>query len=276
MLESFVTKNVNFVDLDSRCAAAPGGTPRQLVGVYPLGGGGAMEAPYRHFFELRHFLSIAPLRPDMSVLELGSGNGRWALSIAPLVQTYTGVDLSPRAVEIAREDAASRGLRNVDFRELSILDFRPDRAYDLIYFSGVSQYLEDEQLGAVLQNLSPGFKPDTLIIDRSTVNYRAREILRRENYYSILRTPEELRALFAERGFRLDYCRRSYRFLRGARFLTARPWNRLVTAFVLGVQPLSLWLLYGFSWLADTLHPIPFEGGDRSHDFLVFRRGNAP
>ncbi len=262
--------NINFADLDSGYQA----TPPQLVGMYPLGGGGLIEAPYRHYFELRHLIKIIKFSNKMNILELGCGNGRWAVSLAPRVAHYTGIDVTPRALEIARTAMDSHSIRNADFQEMSILDFKGGRPYDLIYFSSVSQYLEDSQIHQIMNNLSEWIKPTTIIVDRSTLNYPSRYVLERPGYYSILRTPQELDNLFRIHGFSLVYYKRSYRFLRGARFLKLLPLNRFLPSIIQRTQPVSLYTMLFFSWLADTIKPKPnpFNDCGSSHDFLLFEQ----
>jgi hypothetical protein len=41
-------------------------------------------------------------------------------------------------------------------------------------------------------------------------------------------------------------------------------------------QPVSFYAMLCMSFVADVIHPIPFEGGDRSHDFLLFEREGNP
>ena len=251
-----------------------GDTPRQLVGVYPMGRGGLLEIPYRHYFEVKHLKQKVHFDQTMNVLELGCGNGRWALSLAPIVKHYTGVDFSRSALDIAQEDAQMAGLKNVELREQSILDFQGDRPYDIVYFSGVTQYLQDEEINKVLKNLAPHFKRNTVFIDRSTVNYREREILSTAQYYSIFRTPRELNDIFSAFGFHIIYEKRSYRFLRGGRFVRSRYLLNILPPLAHFTRPVSYYVMLFFSFMADILSPKPFEGGDRSHDFLIFERND--
>ena len=79
--ERSTMQSVNFAHLDGRYKD----TPPQLVGMYPLGQEGLLEAPYRRYFETRHLKKIVRFHERMNILELGSGNGRWAVSLAPLV-----------------------------------------------------------------------------------------------------------------------------------------------------------------------------------------------
>ncbi|HEX6031324.1 MAG TPA: class I SAM-dependent methyltransferase [Tepidiformaceae bacterium] len=56
-----------------------------------------------------------PERPS-DVLDVGCGTGYMARTIAALGHRVTGIDLAPGMLEVARGDAASRGL-HIDFRE---------------------------------------------------------------------------------------------------------------------------------------------------------------
>lgn len=252
-----------------------GNTPRQLIGVYPMGGGGLLEVPYRHFFEVKHLRQKVCFDETMNVLELGCGNGRWILSLAPLVKSYTGVDFCNVALDIAQEDINKLGLKNVELRDQSIVEFKGELPYDVIYFSGVTQYLQDDELKTVLKNLSQYFKETTVLVDRSTVNYKERENISSTHYISIYRTPKELNAIYSEFGFRLIYEKRSYLFLRGSKIWNSfRLFQNSFRLLVHITRPISYYVMLLFSFFADTINPKHFEGGDRSHDFLIFKRSD--
>lgn len=73
---------------------------------------GALE-PFR-----RDLIALLAPRPAERILDLGTGPGEPALTIATTVGPHghvTGVDLSERMIEIARSTAVSRRLANVDF-----------------------------------------------------------------------------------------------------------------------------------------------------------------
>jgi ubiquinone/menaquinone biosynthesis C-methylase UbiE len=94
---------------------------------------------------------LAP-RPDEKVLDLGTGPGEPALTIAPRVGAnghVTGVDLSERMVEIANRIARDRAVRNVDFRAMdcTALDL-PDRSYDAAVSSFGFQIFTDPEKAA--------------------------------------------------------------------------------------------------------------------------------
>jgi predicted RNA methylase len=71
-------------------------------------------------------------RENVSSLDLGSGCGIQAILAAPHSQRVIGVDCNPRAVDVARFNAALNGIGNVEFREGDM--FAPVRGekFDLI------------------------------------------------------------------------------------------------------------------------------------------------
>lgn len=247
------------------------GLPPELVGCHPMGGGGLIGAPYRCYFGALHLRRAVPFDRSMNVLELGCGNGRWIAELAPRVQHYTGVDFNREGLDIAQEVIRRKGLDNVRLVEGSIVEFAGDRPYDVVYFSGVTQYLEDAQIHGVLDRLAPFLTDRTVVVDRSTVNLKARVVHDVPGYYCIYRTPDEIAGIVAAHGFHLAYHRRSYRYLRGgerlARSAAAGPLARLVRA----LRPASYWVLWAWSWALDRVRP-PKAAPEGSHDFLVFRR----
>jgi SAM-dependent methyltransferase len=248
------------------------GVPPPLIGVHGMGGGGLIEVWYRHYFEFRHLQRICRFRKDMKVLELGCGNGRWALSIAPQVKEYVGVDFSEPALRVAGEQIKKSKLANVSLVEKNISEFVSSDTFDVIYLSGVSQYLTDEEFELTLAHIRASCHRATVIVDRSTINVKQREIMENGNYWALFRTSGELAMLLKTIGFALVYQKRSYRFLRGSRLLGHRRLNDFLAMPVRWTRPLSFHLLHLTTILADALKPVPFERGERSHDFFVFKQ----
>ncbi|HEU5227701.1 MAG TPA: class I SAM-dependent methyltransferase [Ktedonobacteraceae bacterium] len=88
----------------------------------------------------RYMGGLFPERSDVSsihdVLDLACGPGGWAMEVAetfPGMQV-TGVDLSPLMVAYAQATASEKGIPNIHFREMDVLqpfDF-PDDTFDLV------------------------------------------------------------------------------------------------------------------------------------------------
>ena len=53
---------------------------------------------------------LLELEPGMAVLDLACGHGRIANRLAARGAAVTGLDVTPRFLELAREDAATRGV----------------------------------------------------------------------------------------------------------------------------------------------------------------------
>ncbi len=246
--------------------------PPELVGVHPMGGGGLVEYPYRHYFELKHVKRIVSLTKDMNVLEIGSGNGRWIISIAPLVKHYTGVDSDHEGMTIAREEIDRCGITNVDLREMDIGDFKGDKPYDLIYFSGVCEFLEDDQIHDTLKNMAPWFTSKAIVLDRSTINYKVPSVQRVNDGFYIYRTPQQLRDIFGKHGFVMEYRKRSYRPLRGGRFVSKSPLEPTLRRLVETTKPASFYLMRSLSFLADMIRPTQIASKGVSHDFSLFSK----
>jgi ubiquinone/menaquinone biosynthesis C-methylase UbiE len=113
-----------------------------------------------------HVLHLAGLAPGMRVLDVGCGPGELAFLAARLVGpqgTVIGVDLSPEAIETARQRAAAIGLTNVHFltRDLADSELVLDEPVDALIGRLVLQYLPDPAL--VLRRLASLVKPGGLV-----------------------------------------------------------------------------------------------------------------
>lgn len=162
--------------------------------------GRKFEAIYRVEAEQARFLTIFTPTANSRVLEVGSGGGRWGFFLAPHVARYTGLDISPKMISIARDECARRKLTNAQFECLNLLDYQSDEKFDLIFFSGVLQYMDDETVSAVLDKAAGLLEPDGSFISRDSVQLEKR-VVKTGDYPVIYRTPEEYRELFNEAGF---------------------------------------------------------------------------
>lgn len=80
-----------------------------------------------------YLMSKAMLRgPRKSVLELGCGSGVLALLTAECAERVAGVDINPRAVNMARFNARLNGIDNVDFLQGDLYQPVQGREYERI------------------------------------------------------------------------------------------------------------------------------------------------
>lgn len=80
------------------------------------------------------------LKSDFHVLDLGCGAGRHALEFADRTGYVTGIDISPKMIAYAKENAVEAGARNTSFEvapwEELVLDARNwEQAFDLVFAS---------------------------------------------------------------------------------------------------------------------------------------------
>jgi ubiquinone/menaquinone biosynthesis C-methylase UbiE len=171
--------------------------------------GNEFNAIYRRNEEEAHFLRIFRPASTMRVLEVGSGGGRWSFFLADKVSSVTGIDFSSAMVELADQQRIARGLDNVRFINTDLLNFNDGQKYDLVYFSGVLQYMNDEEVMESIRKARSMLSPGGVIISRDTVQQLERVVLEGE-YPVVYRTVDEYAGLFLNGGFHMDYCQLSY------------------------------------------------------------------
>lgn len=247
----------------------------ELLGVAALGGCGATEVNYRHYEEVRHFKRLVPLTRTTALLEIGCGNGRWVTALGTSVGHYEAVDFSEQMLNAARCSAEASGIRNVCFVQTSAQDYLPKQIFDVIYLSGVAQYLHDEDLTQLVQRLLPHLAPEGVIVDRSTTHRRARNMSGQQGYFSIYRTGSDLIRLFADAGLVNGYRANSYNFLNFSRPIQRVLSTRLIGRFVTATAPASFAVLRTAARLRNRFFEPTGELADYSHEFFLFRRKTA-
>jgi SAM-dependent methyltransferase len=104
-------------------------------------------------------LSLAGDVRGLRVLDAGCGEGRFARMLAERGATVTGIDFSPRMIELAREQEAKepRGIRYAE-ADMASLSQYPDEAFDLAvaYVSLVDVVEYEKAITEVSRVLAPG------------------------------------------------------------------------------------------------------------------------
>ena len=90
------------------------------------------------------------------VLEIGCGIGRWAEALHDKCESYLGIDYTEELIEIAKE---SYSHENCYYQVMSATDIKIDELlvkppFDVIIFSGVLMYINDEDLKLVMGELN--------------------------------------------------------------------------------------------------------------------------
>ena len=97
-----------------------------------------------YYWYLRHHYQIVEQYLVGTVLDIGCGPGYLAARVKPNEGMYTGVDISPKAIEIARKLFPSAAFHIHD-AEHDALPF-PDRSFDTIVASEVFEHLQTHEL----------------------------------------------------------------------------------------------------------------------------------
>ena len=248
-----------------------------LAGVYGMGSGEEFEIPYRHFWEVKHLLSIIKFDKNMNVLEIGSGNGRWAMEIGPLENKYVGIDLNRDMVEYAKSSMEEYGINNVEFYTNEITELETKLTFDIIYFSGVTQYLEDPEMIKAISKIRGISKENTIVIDRSTINANKRYINSTDSYFSIYRTPKEIENIFLKMGYKCFYKNRSYPFIRGSKWIEKIPIvNNITFSQLKKKNRIFFYIMKASSTIIEKIYPLRALDDiptSHSHDFFIFKKG---
>lgn len=126
-----------------------------------------------------------------SVLDLGAGVGQWAFRFAERgAAQVTAVEYSPELAAIGRVECERRDVDNITFVVSPAEAFQADRAYDLVFCSGLCVYLDDEQFNQLVRQLPQWVAPGGRLLvrdgigreERHEINDRFSEHL--QSYYS--------------------------------------------------------------------------------------------
>lgn len=107
-----------------------------------------------------------------TVLDAGCGEAAVSLHLAALGHTVVGLDASPTAIELAKAEAAKRGLSNASFEVADISDFtgydgRFDTIIDSTLFHSMPVELRDGYQQSIVRAAAPGASYFVLVFDRA-------------------------------------------------------------------------------------------------------------
>jgi 2-heptyl-1-hydroxyquinolin-4(1H)-one methyltransferase len=105
------------------------------------------------------------------ILDVGCGEAAISLRLAELGYTTVGLDLSPTAIELARAEAAKRGLTNASFEVADISSFtgydgRFGTIVDSTLFHSIPVELREGYQRSIVRAAAPGASYFALVFDR--------------------------------------------------------------------------------------------------------------
>jgi len=154
----------------------------------------------------------------LRVLEIGCGVGTDGLQFARAGATYTGVDLTDAAIELARKNFASAGLKG-EFRvaDAEHLEFA-DESFDLVYSHGVLHHTPDIEaaLREIHRVLKPGGRAVVMLYHRGSYNYQIGIRMLRRAGAGLLRTESGMKIVNLLTGEPVESLREHAASLRNA------------------------------------------------------------
>ncbi len=105
----------------------------------------------------------AYLKADDTILDFGCGTGLICNEISDNVGFIHAIDISTKMIEIAKNKASEREIRNIEFRRTTIFDEKfKEGSFDAIIAFNVFHLLEEPQ--KYVERMNQLLKPDGLIL----------------------------------------------------------------------------------------------------------------
>ncbi len=105
---------------------------------------------------------LLDLTTPMRILDLACGFGRHANRLAALGHAVTGVDFMPGFLDLARQDAAARGV-HVDYRQEDMRTIGFSDTFDrAVILFGTFGFFDDDENLRVVKNVAAALKPGGL------------------------------------------------------------------------------------------------------------------
>ena len=106
-------------------------------------------------------LQTGLLTPETRLLDYGCGTGLLGLYLLPHVKHVTGIDTSPKMLDMLHEKIAQSGISNMDTRLLDLQDpeavLPPAGSFDAVTMNMVLHHVKDT--GTLFKNLKPLLTP---------------------------------------------------------------------------------------------------------------------
>lgn len=121
----------------------------------------ALGRPEQTRQQVQFIIEKLALEPSAAILDLACGRGRVAVELARLGFSVTGLDLSPRSLELAREAAHDAGV-SITFVERDMRQLDAEEAFDAVInvWTSFGYFEREEDHSLVLDTVARALVPD--------------------------------------------------------------------------------------------------------------------
>jgi protein-L-isoaspartate O-methyltransferase len=178
-----------------------------IMGPYMMDGFGfpASAGKYRFDTEceiVQRLIRNAKIGSDGTVLDLGSGVGFWAEHFAQRFEKVIAIEASTPLYEAMATRCSQ--YPNATLINHDVRGFKPDGRYSMIFLGGMLMYLNDDDVIALLEKLTPFLEPGGIVLCReSTV--RNGTLTRQGDYQVVYRSVQTYSSLFEKCGLSIDH-----------------------------------------------------------------------
>lgn len=236
-----------------------------------LGCSSKIIADYRTEYEWKVFQELVNLSPMMNVLELGCGAGRWMGKLSPYVNKVVGCDFSENAINMAKNSPAIKSAQNVSLFCASIEEFMPEGLFDIIYFSAVLLYLNDDEVSAVIEKYKSKLRCNGYFVVRDSIADVAFS-KRWTHYTATYRSISCLERLFNKSNFVLQNRRKAVPPIRYSFFWNSHKISKFYKHLKNDkIKKAFLGFMRCMSYRSNiSIFQNNINGNKYSHDFIIF------
>ena len=146
-----------------------------------------------------------------TALDLGSGVGYWAEEFARNFSRVVAIEGSQTLYQALEKRCAPYS--NIRAIHGNILSFEPDGRYRLVFLGGLLMYLDEKDVIALLQKLTPYLAPNGIILCRESTS-RGETVTRTGAYPVVYRSVPDYKRIFKQCRLALKHVERNEPYVR--------------------------------------------------------------
>lgn len=151
------------------------------------------------------------IRNNDIVIDLGAGNGRFSILFAQRALKVVAVEYIKDFIDSIEQQAKELLIDNIELVNSAAEDFCRENYADILFVSGLLQYLDEDQYSKTISNISKTLKDEGVLFIREAVSVLESEFVvdkfseeLNAYYYSKYRTSDQHISAFRDSGFVLE------------------------------------------------------------------------